>query len=167
MRSKSWRFHCMTRRQYISKQSGLYFEPQTCFSKDSHWWGERMDLAHVKIWMVCDFGLWRLCRGCVTTGTPVLPHTPLKYHTNFLLQLYQLPEENILYRARIFKLWRSPCKNRFRRTSSARLSILACRYDIPIPTRFLAPIDCLKIPARYSTVCMHCKWWKVNFCSLC
>ncbi len=24
---------------------------------------------------------------------------------------------------------------------------LAARYDNPIPTRFLAPIDCLKIPA--------------------
>ena len=27
---------------------------------------------------------------------------------------------------------------------------LACRYDNPIPTRFLAPIDCLKIPAQDS-----------------
>jgi hypothetical protein len=27
---------------------------------------------------------------------------------------------------------------------------LAGRYDNPIPTRFLAPIDCYKIPARYS-----------------
>ncbi len=25
---------------------------------------------------------------------------------------------------------------------------LAGRYDNPIPTRFLAPIDCLKIPAQ-------------------
>jgi hypothetical protein len=28
-----------------------------------------------------------------------------------------------------------------------RLSSLAGRYDNPIPTRFLAPIDCLKTPA--------------------
>ncbi len=30
---------------------------------------------------------------------------------------------------------------------SASLSSLAGRYDNPIPTRFLAPIDCSKIPA--------------------
>jgi hypothetical protein len=26
------------------------------------------------------------------------------------------------------------------------------QYDNPIPTRFLAPIDCLKIPAQYDSV---------------
>jgi hypothetical protein len=31
--------------------------------------------------------------------------------------------------------------------NSASLCSLAVRYDNPIPTRFLAPIDCLKIPA--------------------
>jgi hypothetical protein len=31
--------------------------------------------------------------------------------------------------------------------NSASLCSLAGRYDNPIPTRFLAPIDCLKIPA--------------------
>ncbi len=30
----------------------------------------------------------------------------------------------------------------------ARLYSLAGRYDNPIPTRFLAPIDCYKIPAQ-------------------
>jgi hypothetical protein len=39
-------------------------------------------------------------------------------------------------------------KNRFQGTNSARLSSLAGRYDNPIPTRFLALIDCLKIPAQ-------------------
>ena len=38
-------------------------------------------------------------------------------------------------------------KNRFQGTNSARLCSLAGRYDNPIPTRFLAPIDFLKIPA--------------------
>ncbi len=33
---------------------------------------------------------------------------------------------------------------------SASLRSLAGRYDNPIPTRCLAPIDCLKIPAQYS-----------------
>jgi hypothetical protein len=32
--------------------------------------------------------------------------------------------------------------------NSASLCSLAGRYDNPIPTRCLAPIDCLKIPAQ-------------------
>jgi hypothetical protein len=32
-------------------------------------------------------------------------------------------------------------------TNSASISSLADRYDNPIPSRFLVPIDCLKIPA--------------------
>ncbi len=32
--------------------------------------------------------------------------------------------------------------------NSASLSSLAGRYDNPIPTLFIAPINCLKIPAR-------------------
>ncbi len=38
-------------------------------------------------------------------------------------------------------------RNRFQGMNSASLCSLAGRYDNPIPTRFLAPIDCLKIPA--------------------
>jgi hypothetical protein len=34
--------------------------------------------------------------------------------------------------------------------NSASLCSLAGQYDNPIPTRFLAPIDCLKIPALAS-----------------
>ncbi len=37
-------------------------------------------------------------------------------------------------------------RNRFQ-MQSASLCSLAGRYDNPIPNRFLAPIDCLKIPA--------------------
>jgi hypothetical protein len=33
------------------------------------------------------------------------------------------------------------------RNESASQGSLACQYDNPIPTRFLVPIDCLKIPA--------------------
>ncbi len=37
---------------------------------------------------------------------------------------------------------------------SLKIRALAGRYDNPIPTRFLAPIDCLKIPAQHSgSVC--------------
>jgi hypothetical protein len=38
-------------------------------------------------------------------------------------------------------------RNRFQEMNSAILCSLAGRYDNPIPTRFLVPIDCLKIPA--------------------
>ncbi len=40
-------------------------------------------------------------------------------------------------------------KNQYQGTNSAKLFSMAGRYDNPIPTRFLAPIDCLKIvPAK-------------------
>jgi hypothetical protein len=38
-------------------------------------------------------------------------------------------------------------ENRFQGTKSASLCSLAGRHGNPIPARFLAPIDCLKIPA--------------------
>ncbi len=38
-------------------------------------------------------------------------------------------------------------RNRFQGMNSASLCSLADRYDNLIPTRFLAPIDCLKITA--------------------
>ena len=46
--------------------------------------------------------------------------------------------------ARIFKLVRSPRIDQG--TNSARLCLAG--YGNPIPARFLAPIDCLKIPAQ-------------------
>jgi hypothetical protein len=42
-------------------------------------------------------------------------------------------------------------RNRFQGINSGSLCSLAGRYDNPIPPRFLAPIDCLKIPAQEST----------------
>jgi hypothetical protein len=33
---------------------------------------------------------------------------------------------------------------------SLKIRVLAGRYDNPLPTRFLAPIDCSKIPAQCS-----------------
>ncbi len=50
-------------------------------------------------------------------------------------------------KARIFKRFIEP-RNRFQGMNSARLWSLAGRYDNPILTRFLAPIDCLRIPAQ-------------------
>jgi hypothetical protein len=46
-------------------------------------------------------------------------------------------------------------KNRFQGTNSARLCRRAGLYDNPIPPRFLAPIDSLKIPALLSC-CLLC-----------
>jgi hypothetical protein len=46
-----------------------------------------------------------------------------------------------------FNMFMEP-KNRFQGMNSASLCSLAGRYDNPVPTRFLAPIDCLKIPAQ-------------------
>ncbi len=46
-------------------------------------------------------------------------------------------------------------KNLFQGTNSARLCSLAGRYNNPIPTRFLAPTDCLKIPAQVFTLEMR------------
>ncbi len=49
-------------------------------------------------------------------------------------------------RARVFKLLIA--QNQFQGINSASLCSLAGRYNNPIPTRFLAPIDCLKIPEQ-------------------
>jgi hypothetical protein len=45
-------------------------------------------------------------------------------------------------------------KNRFQGTNSARLCSQAVRLENPIPTRFLAPVDYLKIPALVAGVCL-------------
>jgi hypothetical protein len=42
----------------------------------------------------------------------------------------------------------SGARNRFQGIDSASLCSLAGRYDNPIPTWFLAPVDCSKIPAQ-------------------
>jgi hypothetical protein len=46
-----------------------------------------------------------------------------------------------------FETFKEP-KNRFQGTNPARLCSLAGHYDSPIPTQFIVPIDCLKIPAQ-------------------
>ncbi len=52
-------------------------------------------------------------------------------------------------RSPYFKTFMEP-RNRFQGMNSASLCSLAGRYDNPILPRFLAPIDCLKIPALES-----------------
>ncbi len=55
-------------------------------------------------------------------------------------------------------------KNRFQETNSARLRTRACRYENSIPTRFLAPIDCLKIQAQFSHPSIVLFQWQVASC---
>ncbi len=50
-------------------------------------------------------------------------------------------------RRQYFKTFQEP-RNRFQGINSASLCSLAGRYDNPLLTRLIAPIDCLKIPAR-------------------
>ncbi len=69
-------------------------------------------------------------------STVFLPLSPL-----FLLYFQK---KNIC--AGIFKLLRSPGIDS-KEIDSASLCSLAGQYVNPIPTRFLAPINCLKIPA--------------------
>ncbi len=47
---------------------------------------------------------------------------------------------------RYFLTFKEP-RNRRKGNDSASLCSLAGRYDNPVPTRFLAPVDCSKIPA--------------------
>jgi hypothetical protein len=69
--------------------------------------------------------------------------------------------------ARIFKrLWTMESRNRFQGMNSARLCSLAARYDNPIPTRFLAPISCLKILALTDLACSKGKKTISRLCPL-
>ncbi len=53
------------------------------------------------------------------------------------------------YRGRIFKRLWSPGIDSIQRNEFRQpMRSLAGRYDNPFPTRFLAPLDCLKIPAQ-------------------
>ncbi len=76
--------------------------------------------------------------------------SPCRIYSMKLLWRFILPPnlstmshtDTLLNRGGIFKLLCSP------EIDSASLCILAGRYENPIPTWFLAPIDCLKIPAQ-------------------
>ncbi len=81
----------------------------------------------------------QLCTGAQINVGDLTPYLTLGSHL-----AGHPPPVQILWGG-IFKL--EP-RNRFQGMNSASLCSLAGRYDIPIPTRFLAPIDCLKIPAQ-------------------
>jgi hypothetical protein len=54
----------------------------------------------------------------------------------------------------LFLIFKEP-RNRFQGINSVGLCSLAGRYDYPIPTRFLVPLDCSKIPAQRTTPPPH------------
>jgi hypothetical protein len=58
-------------------------------------------------------------------------------------------------------------RNRFQGMNFASLCSLAGHYDKPIPTRFLAHIDCLKIPALCSGEEPNAIGRSLNFCYIC
>jgi hypothetical protein len=77
----------------------------------------------------------------------ILPHD---YENKFCsapsplpIGIYEFHHESVT----VFYTLRSP------EIDSASLCRLAGRYDNPIPVRFLASIDCSKIPALGSTLC--------------
>ncbi len=74
--------------------------------------------------------------------------------TSWLQILYKAPwcskPEWFCTKTGIFKLFKE-ANNLFQGTNYARLCSLAGRYDNPIPSRFLALIDCFNIPAQVKT----------------
>jgi len=71
-----------------------------------------------------------------------------EHASNQILMNTVSPYRKAVSRARIFKRLGGP----FQGMNSASLCSLAGQYDNPIPTRFLAPIDCLKIPAQIKNI---------------
>ncbi len=67
----------------------------------------------------------------------------LAFYTTYSLHV-KMPCKT--HKARMFNFIKEP-KNRFQGINSASTCRLVGRYDNPIPTLFLAPIDCLKLPA--------------------
>jgi hypothetical protein len=86
--------------------------------------------------------LWPIC-GSFLRPKPV--RIPTDLFSPFMVCEHPLPEPVFL---NVYGAQESIPRNEFRQP----ISSLTGRYDNPIPTRFLAPIDCLKIPAlMYST----------------
>ncbi len=101
-----------------------------------------------------DFCFW-FFRESVSPQPQSIPLGPFRIFSK-IRRRYDGPGE----RSPNFETFKKP-KNRFQGINSARLWSLVGRYDNPIPTRFLAPIDCFKIPAQDVT---HC-FFPTNFSS--
>jgi hypothetical protein len=76
---------------------------------------------------------------------PVTVHfRPLSFPCDHHSVIHPPPPPSTVYFITV--LFKEP-KNRIQGINSASLCSLAGQFDNPIPTRFLAPIDCFKIPA--------------------
>ncbi len=63
------------------------------------------------------------------------------------MPIHQYSTVLYLFQSPNFSTFKEP-RNLFQGINSASLCSLAVLYDNSIPSRFLAPIDCLKIPAQ-------------------
>ncbi len=97
---------------------------------------------------------------CVHHFPPPFSYSPFSF---WLLYFWIIGETFVGLRPRRcgklspnFQTFKEP-RNRFQGTDPPACS-LAGWYDSPIPTRFLAPIDCLKIPTLYFGVDYEIRW---------
>jgi hypothetical protein len=100
----------------------------------------------------CKYYYIMLCDGALLKSLYKMAASLKDKRTPITTPPYQVPSVDVTPDQPIFSLvttFKEP-KDRFQGTNSVRLCSLAVRYDNPISTRFLAPIDCLKIPALFS-----------------
>jgi len=95
--------------------------------------------------------LGRKCSSCAA-GSSVWAGLASSFLALFLLVLYSTGGTPHSLQSQNFLTFKGP-KNRLQGFNSASLCSLAGRYDNPIPIWFLAPIDCLTIPAQYTVIC--------------
>ncbi len=86
--------------------------------------------------------------GPATASYPVVHLRPASHILHFAIGLktQSIFPPGLRVQSPYFSTFVEP-RNRFQGMNSASLCSLAGRYDNPIPTRFPAPIDCLKTPA--------------------
>jgi hypothetical protein len=87
---------------------------------------------------------------CCTRATTLLSHPLLFLH--LYLHVWQRSRFVKQHRARIFKHLKSPRTDSKEPIPLDHLACMAGRYDKPIPTQFLAPVDGLKTPAQDATL---------------
>ncbi len=124
-------------------------------------------ILHNSTW--CLRGAWIRCcfatQGFYKSSSPItnnqyglvailLLHTALYeysciwFRTEYSMLGCSVSTEPLTVQRRYFKTFKDP-RNRLPEINFASLCSLAGRYDNSIPTRFLAPIDCSKIPELF------------------
>ncbi len=96
--------------------------------------------------------LWRIASLGRFNAHKMLGHSPCvaRRICGFSSTRRHLESRSPVNHGRYFQTFKEP-RNWFQGVDSASLCSLAVRYDNPITTRFLAPIDCSKIPAQNRT----------------